>query len=77
MAVPMSPILALQMTLKDALSMMLDANVQAGIAVDRAGRVLGLVTTDLIATFLRDSGPLGGTDPASPPPADPAPAAGR
>ncbi len=76
MAVPMSPILALEMTLKDALSMMLDANVQAGIAVDRAGRVLGLVTTDLIATYLRESGPLGGTNPAAPPPADPAPAAG-
>jgi len=81
MAVPMSPILSLEMTLKDALSMMLDANVQAGIAVDRSGRVLGLVTADAIATFLRESGPLGRggaiSSPASPAdPAAPAPPAG-
>ena len=44
----MSPLLAPETTLKDALSMMLDADVQAGIVVDRDGRAVGLVTTDMI-----------------------------
>jgi osmoprotectant transport system ATP-binding protein len=58
MAVPMSPLLSPETTLKDALSMMLDADVHSGIVVDRAGRVAGLVTTDLIGSFLRlPSGP--------------------
>ena len=38
----MSPLLSPETTLKDALSMMLDADVHAGIVVDRAGRVSGL-----------------------------------
>ena len=50
----MSPILNRRTTLKDALSMMLDADVQAGIVVDRARRVLGLVTTEMIGQYLRD-----------------------
>ena len=62
MAVPMSPLLAPETTLKDALSMMLDADVNAGIVVDRAGRVSGLLLTDMVASFLRaaDEGPAVG-----------------
>ena len=44
MASPMSPLMNRRTTLKDALSMLLDADVQAGIVVDRAGAALGLVT---------------------------------
>jgi osmoprotectant transport system ATP-binding protein len=60
MAIPMSPLLSPETTLKDALSMMLDADVHTGIVVDRTGRVSGLVTTESIGGFLRDpvaSGP--------------------
>ena len=35
--------------------MLLDADVQAGIVVDRAGAVLGLVTADMIAEWMRDT----------------------
>lgn len=54
MAIPMSPLLSPETTLKDALSMMLDADVHTGIVVDRAGRVSGLVTTDILGEFLRE-----------------------
>ncbi len=54
MAVPMSPLLSPETTLKDALSLMLDADVQAGIVVDRAGKAVGLLTTDMIGIFLRE-----------------------
>ncbi len=53
-AVSMSPLLDRRTTLKDALSMLLDAEVQAGIVVDDAGAVLGLVTADTIAERMRD-----------------------
>ena len=56
MAVPMSPLLAPETTLKDALSMMLDADVHSGIVVDRTGQVAGLLTTDMIGIFLRENG---------------------
>jgi osmoprotectant transport system ATP-binding protein len=52
-ATPMSPLLDRGTTLKDALSMMLDADVQTGIVVDRAGRVEGLITLETIAGLLR------------------------
>jgi osmoprotectant transport system ATP-binding protein len=55
MAVPMSPLLDRRTTLKDALSLLLDADVQAGIVVDRRGSILGLVTVEMIAEFMRDS----------------------
>jgi osmoprotectant transport system ATP-binding protein len=55
MAHAMSPLLNRRTTLKDALSMLLDADVQAGIVVDRAGAVLGLVTADMIANWMRDT----------------------
>jgi osmoprotectant transport system ATP-binding protein len=56
MAIPMSPLLTPETTLKDALSLMLDADVHTGIVVDRDGHLLGLVTTDSIAAFLRGHG---------------------
>jgi osmoprotectant transport system ATP-binding protein len=41
-------------TLKDALSLLLDADVQAGLVVDRNRTVLGLVTAEMIAERMRD-----------------------
>jgi osmoprotectant transport system ATP-binding protein len=54
MAVPMSPLLNQRATLKDALSLLLDADVQAGIVVDRRGKALGLVTVEMIAAVMRE-----------------------
>jgi osmoprotectant transport system ATP-binding protein len=54
MANPVSPQLNKRTTLKDALSMMLDADVQTGIVVDRTGAVQGLATIDTIARKMRD-----------------------
>ena len=62
MANAMSPLLNRRTTLKDALSMLLDADVQAGIVVDRAGAVLGVVTADMIAERMRAT--AGGPPPA-------------
>jgi osmoprotectant transport system ATP-binding protein len=55
MAESMSPLINRRTTLKDALSMLLDADVQAGIVVDRRGAVLGLVTADMIADRMRET----------------------
>ena len=52
-AIGSSPLLSPETTLKDALSMMLDADVQAGIVVDRAGRPTGLVTIEAMGEALR------------------------
>ncbi|MFI5255444.1 MAG: ABC transporter ATP-binding protein [Candidatus Limnocylindrales bacterium] len=52
MAEPMSPFLEPETTLKDALSMLLGADVQAGIGVDPAGRLLGLLTVADISAVL-------------------------
>ncbi|HET7473183.1 MAG TPA: ABC transporter ATP-binding protein [Candidatus Limnocylindrales bacterium] len=54
MANPVSPLVNKRTTLKDALSMMLDADVQTGIVVDRAGAVQGLVTIETIARKMRE-----------------------
>jgi CBS domain containing-hemolysin-like protein len=54
MANPVSPLVNKRTTLKDALSMMLDADVQTGIVVDRAGTVQGLVTIETIARKMRE-----------------------
>jgi osmoprotectant transport system ATP-binding protein len=54
MAEPMSPLLDRETTLKDALSMLLDADVMAGIVIDEDGRTLGLVTVEAIAASLRE-----------------------
>ena len=55
LAVAMSPLLNRRTTLKDALSMLLDAGVQAGIVVDRIGAVVGVVTADTIAELMRET----------------------
>jgi CBS domain-containing protein len=49
----MSPLLDRRTTLKDALSMMLDADVQTGIVVDRTGRLRGVLSVEAIAAALR------------------------
>ncbi len=53
-AIPMSPLLNRRTTLKDALSLLLEADVQAGILVDRTGAAQGLVTAGMIADWLRE-----------------------
>jgi osmoprotectant transport system ATP-binding protein len=55
MSETMSPLINRRTTLKDALSMLLDADVQAGIVVDRRGAALGLVTADMIAERMRET----------------------
>ena len=52
-AIPMSPLLNPRTTLKDALSMLLDADVQTGVVVDRRGAVQGVLTVETIAAQLR------------------------
>ena len=53
MAAAMSPLLDARTTLKDALAMLIDAEVQVGIVVDERGAVLGLVNADDITAFGR------------------------
>jgi CBS domain-containing protein len=55
----MSPLLEPRTTLKDALSMLLGADVQAGIVVDGGGRVQGIVTLDAIVAELRAAAETG------------------
>jgi osmoprotectant transport system ATP-binding protein len=55
LADPASPLVDQRTTLKDALSMLLDADVHAAIVTDRGGRLLGLVTVQaIIAAMERD-----------------------
>ena len=54
MASPTSPFVNKRTTLKDALSMLLDGDVQVGIVTDRTGAVQGLVTVDMIAERMRE-----------------------
>jgi osmoprotectant transport system ATP-binding protein len=54
MANPVSPTVNRRTTLKDALSMMLDADVQTGIVVDRNGAVQGLLTVEAVAQKMRE-----------------------
>jgi osmoprotectant transport system ATP-binding protein len=88
MAQAMSPLINRRTTLKDALSLLLDADVQAGIVVDRTGAVLGLVTAEMIAERMRETAgdarfaavdleavtptDSSGTRPPEPEPAEPA-----
>jgi osmoprotectant transport system ATP-binding protein len=51
-----SPLLDRRTTLKDALSMLLDADVQAGLVVDRDGELRGMVTVADITARIRDAG---------------------
>jgi len=53
MATAMSPVFDARTTLKDALSMLLAADVQAGLVVDDRGAFVGLVTADMIAERIR------------------------
>ena len=66
MAESMSPLLNRRTTLKDALSLLLDASVQAGIVVDRSGRAQGFVTADSIAEFMQGSARPAGPIPGAP-----------
>jgi osmoprotectant transport system ATP-binding protein len=68
LATPLSPFLEPQTTLKDALSMLLGADVQAGIVIDPDQRVLGSVTVDAITEVMRTKGRRRGPrhDPAGP-----------
>jgi osmoprotectant transport system ATP-binding protein len=50
---PAAPVFDRYTTLKDALSMLLASDVQAGIVVDDAGAVRGLVTADMIGERIR------------------------
>ncbi len=52
-AMALSPILEPETTIRDALSMLLEAAVQAGIVVDRGGAVVGLATIPAIMEHLR------------------------
>ena len=63
MASQSSPLFDRRTTLKDALSMLLDADVRAGIVVDRTGAVRGIITAEGIADWMRESG--GSTGPAA------------
>ena len=55
LAVPMSPFLDARTTLKDALSMLLASEVQAGLVVDPQQRLVGMITVDEIAATLRSA----------------------
>ena len=49
-----SPLLDRRTTLKDALSMLLDADVQAGLVVDRTGALRGMITIAEITDWMRE-----------------------
>ena len=51
--IPVSPVFDRRTTLKDALSMLLDADVQAGVLVDRDRRLRGIVTVGMVADWFR------------------------
>jgi osmoprotectant transport system ATP-binding protein len=55
-AMPAAPIFYRHTTLKDALSMLLAADVQAGIVVDDRGAFRGLVTAEMITERIRPAG---------------------
>ena len=71
LAVATSPLLDRRATLKDALSLLLDADVQAGIVVDRRRAVIGLVTANMIAERMRDSPHVVPAEPYPPEDAEP------
>jgi osmoprotectant transport system ATP-binding protein len=61
---PSSPVLDRRTTLKDALSLLLEADVQAGVVLDRAGTLLGVLTIGGIANWIRGQDPAVG-DPVT------------
>ena len=50
---PAEAVLTPRMTLRDALSLMLDADVISGVVVDEQGRAQGVLTVDQLAGALR------------------------
>ncbi len=72
-----SPLLDRRTTLKDALSMLLDADVQAGLVVDRTGALRGMITVDDITRLMRegDARPLNASERAAADAADDGPTA--
>ena len=62
-ATPPGPLVEPETTVKDALSMLLANEVQAGIVSDRHGRPLGLITVESIGVALR---PASGAPAAAP-----------
>jgi osmoprotectant transport system ATP-binding protein len=63
-----SPLLDRRTTLKDALSMLLEEDVQAGVVVDRHGTYRGLVTAEQVMSFMRDTArEIAPSDPDTPP----------
>jgi osmoprotectant transport system ATP-binding protein len=62
LAEAMSPYLDRRTTLKDALSMLLEAEVQNGIVVDRGGRLRGLLTVGAVIAWMRDDRSRSATD---------------
>jgi osmoprotectant transport system ATP-binding protein len=50
-----SPLLDRRTTLKDALSMLLDDDVQVGVVVDRRGAYRGVVTVQQVAAYTRET----------------------
>jgi len=58
--VPARPLITPDTTLRDALSMLLTAQVIAGVVVDESGRAIGVVTTDEIGDWFRmEAGRIG------------------
>ncbi len=51
-----TPLLDRRTTLKDALSMLLDADVQAGLVVDRTGALRGMIRLSDVADWMRHTG---------------------
>ena len=59
MATPVGALVEPETTVKDALSMLLANEVQAGVVADRQGRPLGLITVESIGVALRPPMPSG------------------
>ena len=64
--VPATPLLTPDTTLRDALSMLLTAQVVAGVVVDADGRATGVLTTDEIGDWFRmEAGRFGAAAPVA------------
>ena len=70
-AQPPTPLLQPETTLRDALSLLLDAEGSPGIVVDGAGRPMGLVTVEAITAALQDVDGDAGPDTRQAPPGGP------
>ncbi len=67
----LSPLLGLDTTLRDALSLLLDEGVRTGIVVDEGGRPRGLASLDSITALLQDEEDERSPASAATAPADP------